>query len=211
MTISCLALLAPSPAGAAPVDVRFLEGVTRGFLVLRSTTGQTLAQGCFPDPRVTVNPGKVQNLAGKRLNNAPQFKFNIGGEYDFPLGGTGLGGLVTVNYRWQDRINFSLNQDPVTVQPAYGVFDGSIGVTAGEGKYKLTAFVNNLFNVKTPGCVSCDLNNTDPTIYNTPGRFYYARIGVRISSTSSSAGSSCPVNMTVSGWWPSMVAKAGLV
>jgi len=40
-----LALLAPSFAGAAPVEVRFLEGITRGFLVLRSTTGQTVAQG----------------------------------------------------------------------------------------------------------------------------------------------------------------------
>jgi iron complex outermembrane receptor protein len=39
--------------------------------------------------------------------------------------------------------------------------------------------VNNLFNVKTPGCVSCDTNNMDPTTYDTPGRYYYARIGVK--------------------------------
>ncbi|HEV2595362.1 MAG TPA: TonB-dependent receptor [Sphingomicrobium sp.] len=38
---------------------------------------------------------------------------------------------------------------------------------------------NNLFNVKTPGCISCDINNMDPTIYDTPGRFYYARIGIK--------------------------------
>ena len=43
----------------------------------------------------------------------------------------------------------------------------------------LAAGVNNLFNARTPGCVSCDLNNTDPTLYNTPGRFYYARIGIK--------------------------------
>ena len=39
---------------------------------------------------------------------------------------------------------------------------------------------NNLFNVKTPGCVSCDTNNMDPTTYDTPGRYYYARIGVKM-------------------------------
>ena len=39
--------------------------------------------------------------------------------------------------------------------------------------------VNNLFNVKTPGCVSCDTNNMDPTVYDTPGRYYYARIGLK--------------------------------
>jgi iron complex outermembrane receptor protein len=43
----------------------------------------------------------------------------------------------------------------------------------------LAAGVNNLFNIHTPGCVSCDLNNMDPTLYNTPGRFYYARVGVK--------------------------------
>jgi iron complex outermembrane receptor protein len=43
----------------------------------------------------------------------------------------------------------------------------------------LSAGVNNLFNVHTPGCNTCDLNNMDPTLYNTPGRFYYARVGVK--------------------------------
>jgi iron complex outermembrane receptor protein len=43
----------------------------------------------------------------------------------------------------------------------------------------LAAGVNNLFNVHTPGCVSCDINNLDQTLYNTPGRYYYARIGVK--------------------------------
>ncbi len=39
--------------------------------------------------------------------------------------------------------------------------------------------MNNLFNSHTPGCVTCDINNIDPTLYNTPGRYYYARIGVK--------------------------------
>jgi len=108
--------------------------------------GQTAAQGCVPDPRVTVNPGKVQNLDGKRLNNAPRLKFNVGGEYDFPLGASPYGGFVTFDYRWQSKINFSLTQDPVTTEKAYGVFDASIGGTAGDGRYKLTVFVNNLFD-----------------------------------------------------------------
>lgn len=110
------------------------------------------AQGCFLDPRVTpgangsAKPGNVQNLDGKRLNNAPRFKFNIGGEYDFPLRGEDLGGFLTLNYRWQSDVNYSLNQDPVTIQKAYGVVDGSIGATAGGGKYKLSVFVNNLLD-----------------------------------------------------------------
>jgi iron complex outermembrane receptor protein len=108
--------------------------------------GQTAAQGCVPDPRVSVNPGNIQNLGGKRLNNAPRFKFNLGSEYDFPLGKPDLGGFITFAYRWQSQINFSLNQDPVTVQKPYGVFDASVGGTAGGGRYKLSVFVNNLFD-----------------------------------------------------------------
>jgi len=40
--------------------------------------------------------------------------------------------------------------------------------------------VNNLMNTRTPGCNTCDLNNMDPTTYDTPGRYYYARIGVKM-------------------------------
>ena len=45
---------------------------------------------------------------------------------------------------------------------------------------ELAVGVNNLFNIRTPGCASCDVNsNFDPNIYDTPGRYYYARIGVK--------------------------------
>jgi len=42
--------------------------------------------------------------------------------------------------------------------------------------------VNNLFNARTPGCVSCDINNIDQSLYNTPGRYYYARLSVKTGS-----------------------------
>jgi iron complex outermembrane receptor protein len=35
---------------------------------------------------------------------------------------------------------------------------------------------NNLFNVSPPGCISCGLNNMDPTTYDVPGTFFYARV-----------------------------------
>jgi iron complex outermembrane receptor protein len=39
--------------------------------------------------------------------------------------------------------------------------------------------VNNLFDTKIPGCITCDLNNFDPTMYDVPGRYYYARATVK--------------------------------
>lgn len=40
--------------------------------------------------------------------------------------------------------------------------------------------VNNLFDKDPPGCISCGLNNMDPTTYDIPGRYYYARISVKL-------------------------------
>ena len=56
---------------------------------------------------------------------------------------------------------------------------GSQSVSEIGRRVELTIEADNLFNVKTPGCVSCDVNNMDPTIYDTPGRYYYARIGLK--------------------------------
>jgi iron complex outermembrane receptor protein len=40
--------------------------------------------------------------------------------------------------------------------------------------------VNNLFDKDPPGCISCGLNNMDPSTYDVPGRYYYARVSVKL-------------------------------
>ena len=40
--------------------------------------------------------------------------------------------------------------------------------------------VTNLFKTKAPGCVTCDINNFDPTVYDLPGRYLYARATVKM-------------------------------
>jgi iron complex outermembrane receptor protein len=39
---------------------------------------------------------------------------------------------------------------------------------------------NNLFNKAPPGCISCGLNNFDPTTYDVPGRYVYARLNIKM-------------------------------
>jgi iron complex outermembrane receptor protein len=39
---------------------------------------------------------------------------------------------------------------------------------------------NNLFNVDPPPCFTCGLNNMDPTTYDVPGTFYYARVSLKM-------------------------------
>jgi iron complex outermembrane receptor protein len=40
----------------------------------------------------------------------------------------------------------------------------------------LTVGVNNIFDKDPPGCISCGLNNFDPTTYDVPGQFGYIRL-----------------------------------
>ena len=46
--------------------------------------------------------------------------------------------------------------------------------------FGFTLGVNNMFNTKAPGCVTCDINNFDPTTYDLPGRYFYARATVKM-------------------------------
>ena len=47
-------------------------------------------------------------------------------------------------------------------------------------RVELTAGVNNVFNTNPPPCVSCSLNNYDPTTYDVPGQFGYIRIAFKM-------------------------------
>jgi iron complex outermembrane receptor protein len=55
-------------------------------------------------------------------------------------------GVMSAVYTYQSSINYSLNQDPTTVQKGYGIANLSIGIRAPEHHYEVMAFVNNLFD-----------------------------------------------------------------
>ncbi len=66
-----LSLGSIAPAAAAPVAVRFTEGITRGFPVLRSASGEKLAQGEL-----------TQVAQGDVVRSRLVFRFNDGSLYD---------------------------------------------------------------------------------------------------------------------------------
>lgn len=126
---------------------------------------------CYRTP--TTN-GRVQNLAGKRLNNTPKFKFNIGGQYDIELPGMPFKGFVGATYRWQDDVNFSLSQDPRTIQKTYGILDLKVGITDREGRYTVSAFANNLFDKRyAQGLGNGTSGYSNPAIPTAQGRTWF--------------------------------------
>ncbi|RJG09572.1 TonB-dependent receptor, partial [Massilia cavernae] len=102
--------------------------------------GQTLALGCVP-----LGNGFVQDLSGKRLSNAPEVKATLGATYNFPIG-DGFSGIANLNYQYQSEVNFDLKANPLQVQKGYGVVNGSIALSSPSHAFKVTLFVNNLFD-----------------------------------------------------------------
>jgi iron complex outermembrane receptor protein len=101
--------------------------------------GQTVAEGCSGTPA-------RQSLAGATLSNAPKFTYTLNADYDFPVPAIQKVGYLHVSYHHTSNIQDSNNQNPNTIQKAYGLFNASTGIETEDGKYALSVFVKNLFD-----------------------------------------------------------------
>src|SRR5689334_4007310 len=81
-----------SPVSAAPVTVRFTEGVTRAFPVLRSASGEKLAQGELS-----------QVAQGDLVRSRLIFRFSDGSLYDESLTFSQRGVFTLQRYRLVQR------------------------------------------------------------------------------------------------------------
>lgn len=105
---------------------------------------QTATLGCVLDP---VANRTLQNLAGAPLQRAPAFKANISVRYELPpISDGGLAPFVGGNYRWVSEQQYGGNNDPKTLQPAYGVLDLSAGVRSTTGNLELRIFAKNVLD-----------------------------------------------------------------
>ncbi|WP_034161161.1 TonB-dependent receptor domain-containing protein [Sphingomonas sp. ERG5] len=87
---------------------------------------------------------------------------------------------VSFTGRYVDGVIESQNANPLASR-----FYGDVQLSYApswilDGKVSLTAGVNNVFNQDPPGCISCGLNNFDPTTYDVPGQFGYLRLSYKM-------------------------------
>jgi iron complex outermembrane receptor protein len=104
---------------------------------------------CYPLEQLTVptcgapySP-TYQNLAGATPPQSPKVKFNATADYHHPLASTPFIGVFQAAYSYQSKFNFSLSQDPQTIQKSYGILNLSIGVRNPTQHYEVMLFVNN--------------------------------------------------------------------
>ena len=91
------------------------------------------------------------DASGNRLNNAPEWSFTVGAQYEMALAsGTGY---VGADYKWQDDIYFSPANDGVNgvtgyleQQKAYGILNARAGWTSADGRYGISIAARNLLD-----------------------------------------------------------------
>jgi iron complex outermembrane receptor protein len=106
-------------------------------------TGSAPNNVCF---RTAPGLSPVQNVAGGDLPNAPRWRGYLAAHYDFDIPGTSLSSFVQLSGNSQSKINFVIEQDPLTVQGSYTTVDASIGLRSPGDRYRFSLFVKNLFD-----------------------------------------------------------------
>jgi len=145
---------------------------------------------CFPSQTAALGcVGGQQNLSGKPLFNAPKWNFAFNGQYEKPLAND-LVAVFTANWHWQSKVVHSLQQDPDSVQKAYGLIN--LGAGLQKDKWKIQLFCNNILNQNYALTKSRDGNwNINPygaspgpitdAVHWTPGRDSERYFALRLS------------------------------
>jgi iron complex outermembrane receptor protein len=80
---------------------------------------------------------------GKPLPYTPDWKMNVRANYTIPVGASKVD--LTTDYSWQSATQYSINQTPDTIQPAYGIWNAGIAFTTSNG-LRLAVIAKNLLN-----------------------------------------------------------------
>ena len=120
-------------------SVAYLDATITSFPVAQCFPLQTAAQGCVG------SPGR-QNLGGATPAQSPKWKMSMDFDYTHQLAGSPLALVAQGSYSHQTKVNYSLNQDPQTLQKGYGILNLSAGVKDTQHHWQVMGFVNNVFD-----------------------------------------------------------------
>lgn len=117
------------------LNAAFIDATVKEFLGANCYPRQTMELGCVANQ---------QDIINGELPNSPDSKFSLIADYTVELSNLPFYGFANLSYVWQDSVNFSLTQNPLTEHSSYGVANLSIGINDNDDRYRVTAFVNNL-------------------------------------------------------------------
>lgn len=148
--------IGPPPAlvlSCVPVNVDGVE--SKGFELnlvgnpldnLTFTTGLLYNKAEYPDGYLG-NDG-VTNMGGEQLQGAPEWKFNLSGEYTQPFGE--VEGFVAAEATWRSEVRHSQLIDENVMFDAHWLLGGRIGVRSEDGRWTAAIFGRNLLDEHVP-------------------------------------------------------------
>lgn len=147
------------------VAMRPTEGLTFGFgLAYADSRFRDFAAAACPrlgglvttvgapcGPTAAGRPNATAfDASGLRLTNAPEWSGNLDARYEIGSGSDrAVRPFIQANYYFRSDTTFGLyprNIPNPTVQDGYGILNGSVGITAADGRFSLSVFARNLLD-----------------------------------------------------------------
>jgi len=100
-----------------------------------------VGEGCYVVPGTGTT---VANYRGYRLPNAPKWSYILRADYEQPVGGD-LTVDAGANWSWRSKTQAVIG-DPNAEIAAYGLLNGTLGVGAEDGSWRVGLYARNLFN-----------------------------------------------------------------
>lgn len=100
-----------------------------------------VGEGCYVVPGTTTT---VANYRGFRLPNAPEWSYTLRADYRRPVGGE-LELDAGANWAWRDE-TLAVIGDPKSTITSYGLLNGTLGIGAQDGSWRVGVYARNLLN-----------------------------------------------------------------
>ena len=122
----------------ALIDAKFIDYT--GAPCWGNGVTQTDALGC------TGTTTRSQDVSGKTMPDSPRFKGDLFAEQKVPFGASAWEGVFGGTYAYRTRTQFQPDQNPQSIQGAFGLLNLNFSARERSGKYSITAFVDNVTN-----------------------------------------------------------------
>ncbi|MDB5459848.1 MAG: hypothetical protein JWO72_1589 [Caulobacteraceae bacterium] len=195
-TVSTLDLSSAGQASTKGVEIDSTFKATRdlklnlGLAYINAIFDKFTGASCYsyatvlPPECKLVNGFAVQDVSGRPMPNAPNFKLTAGAEQRFPLGSAPYEVVVGGLYTYQSAAQMIYDENPQAIVPAFGLLNLTAGITEKAGRYSATLFVNNVFDHHYPAFVGDMYNSAwrNNVVIVQPARDSSRYAGIRLTA-----------------------------
>jgi iron complex outermembrane receptor protein len=131
----------------------------------------------------TLAAGTI-NARGHRLAGSPDYQYKAALNYVRPDTFGGWTAYADANWYWQSSVQYQASGDPKSLQPAFGMLGGSVGLGAPNEKWRLSLYATNVLDKHWAANISpaptAALNPGGEIQYLSPDSFRH--VGVRLDA-----------------------------